>query len=470
LGGVFWILSPITQPTTRPKTRRDGRRVDPIDCWRREANMIRTNPIPAMLCVALLLIGRVAVTRADEFDREPISYSTSEPRNCVSQLQEKLDKGETTLEYDSQFGYLPALLDALGVHRDSQSLVFSKTSLQRQRISPRTPRSIYFNDEVYVGYCQRGDVLEISAVDPQLGTVFYTLDQTETRSPRFSREIDNCLLCHASSHTESVPGHLIRSVFTDASGNPMVGYGSYRVNQNTPFENRWGGWYVTGRHGEQTHLGNLVVRDKGAGNRPDNKDGQNVTDLSGRYRTSSTLTPHSDLVALLVLEHQATAHNLITRANFTARHALHYEAALNRELKEPADKRWDSTNTRIRNAARSLVKYMLFSGEPVFTSPVSGTSSFAVTFAERGPRDKAGRSLRDFDLRRRMFRYPCSYLVYSPSFQQLPDEMRAEVFSQMHAVLSGADTSADFSHLTSEDRTAIREILRDTLPGPPSEW
>ena len=149
--------------------------------------------------VVLLMAGSLYAD--DEFEREPILYSQSTPENRISRLQQRLDQGELILTHDEKKSYLPALLQALDVPVESQMLVFSKTSLQLQRISPRTPRAIYFNDDVYVGFCQSGDVIEISAVDPQLGTVFYTLDQRESEKPLFERRSDNCLVCHSSSRT-----------------------------------------------------------------------------------------------------------------------------------------------------------------------------------------------------------------------------------------------------------------------------
>ncbi len=211
------------------------------------------------------------------------------PDNCVSKLAARLTAGELRLEYDQHVGYLAALLKALDVPVESQMLVFSKTSLQRHRISPRTPRAIYFNDDVYVGYCKSGDVLEISAVDQQLGAVFYTLDQKDEKHVRAARQTDNCLLCHSSSRTEGVPGHLVRSMFVDSSGQPIFSAGSYSVDHTTPLERRWGGWYVTGTHGDQRHLGNLIMRGRSVVEPVNNAQGQNVTQLNDRLSLDTYL-------------------------------------------------------------------------------------------------------------------------------------------------------------------------------------
>jgi hypothetical protein len=352
----------------------------------------------------------------------------------------------------------------LDVPVSSQTLAYSKTSLQRHRITPRTPRALYFGDDTYVGYCKDGEVIEISTADAQLGAVFYALDTQQQDPPRLVRQADNCLICHASSNTKDVPGHVVRSVFVDASGLPLLASGTFRIDHTSPLSQRWGGWYVTGTHGKQLHLGNLIVRGRQEVKAADNVDGQNVVDLSTRFDTSAYLTPHSDIVALMVLEHQADAHNYITRAGFLTRQALHYQENLNRELGEPADKVWDSTTTRIRSACEPLVEYFLMSEEAELTDRIQGTTSFATEFVQHGPRDKQSRSLRDLDLTRRLFKHPCSYLIYSSQFAALPAEAKDYIYRRLNEVLTGEDQSKAFAHLTAEDRQAIREILLDTLP------
>lgn len=403
---------------------------------------------------------------AQDYEHEPIAYSKAEPHNRVAQLIERLQTGKTRLEHDRQFGYLRSLLEELEVPVSSQMLVFSKTSLQRHRIAPESPRALYFNDDVYVGFCRQGDVLEVSAVDPQLGAVFYTLDQHATDSPRILRQSDNCLICHSSSHTKDVPGHLVRSVFADTAGFPILSAGTHRIDHTSPLEKRWGGWYVTGTHGTQKHMGNLTIDGHEVPRDFDNAAGQNLTALGDRFPVASYLSSHSDIVALMVLEHQADAQNLIARANFQTQQALHYQAALNRELHEPDGHIWESTKSRIKSVCEPLVEYLLFSGEAELTHRIQGTSEFANDFAKAGPRDRQGRSLRDFDLETRLFKYRCSYLIYSPSFRALPDAAREYVMRRLDEVLSGRDESKKFAHLAAPEREAIQEILRETLPDP----
>jgi hypothetical protein len=414
----------------------------------------------------------------DEFELAPIHYSSTEARDPVARLQQRIDSGEVQLRFDERFGYLNSVLEELNVLTSSQTLVFSKTSLQRNRIAPRTPRALYFSDDVYVGYCQAGDVLEFSAVDPQLGAVFYTLDQPTSSPapddpPQFVREGDSCLICHGGSQTRNIPGHLIRSVFTDVRGFPILSAGSHRIDQTSPFENRWGGWYVTGTHGEQRHRGNLVIRGKEPPPEGYDPDGMNRLDLQGLVDTKHYLTPHSDLIALMVLEHQAEAHNMITRANFGARSALHREEALRRALGEEKGEppgEWGSTPSRIASVSEPLVRYLLYCDEAPLSEPIGGSSSFADDFQQLGPRDSQGRSLRDLDLERRLMKYPCSYLIYSDAFHGLPDIVRSYVHGRLWEVLSGQETSPEFSHLTAQDRQNILEILRETKGDLPAEW
>jgi hypothetical protein len=400
----------------------------------------------------------------DEFEQAPIEYSKSEPDNRVSKLISQLAEKTRSLTYDSQSGYLPGLLEALDVPVSSQMLVFSKTSMQRDRISPRAPRAIYFNDDVYIGYCRAGKLIEIASADPNLGAVFYTVEQRADASPAPTRQTQSCLQCHSSTRVDGIPGLLARSVFTGPGGLPILSEGSHQVDHTTPLKDRWGGWYVTGTHGDQSHLGNLIVRDR-KGPRPfGNEQGLNATDLNDRIRTSDYLAPHSDIVALMVFEHQLAVHNAITKANFETRRALHYEAELNKALGEPAANRLESTTRRIQNVGDKLVEALLFSNEAELTAPISGSSEFAEQFSKKGPRDAMGRSLRDFDLRTRMFKYPCSYLIYSAAFDGLPDEMKSYVAQRMQSILQGNDRAEAFWHLTADDRSAVLEILSQTKP------
>jgi hypothetical protein len=393
-----------------------------------------------------------------------IRYGEAGTRNAVARLQERLQAGQLRLAYDRKSGYLPALLDALDIPVSSQMLVFSKTSFQAARIDPHHPRAIYFNDSVAVGYVRSADLLELAATDPDAGVVFFTLDQTSEQRPTITRHVEECLQCHASPRTLGVPGLVVRSVVPDRAGMPISRASSLFTDHRSPLEERWGGWYVTGTHGASRHMGNQMASDD-AGT-IDADAGANLTSLNAFLDPSTQLTPHSDLVALMVLEHQVRITNLITRVGWETRLALADHASLVR-LGEPAGQFSASIRRRIERPAEVLLRALIMLDEHALSAPVKGTSGFAEQYAARGPRDTQGRSLYELDLARRLFRYRFSPLIYSEQFAGLPPEVRAYIYGRLNDVLTGKDRSADFAAITDDERGAILAILRDTLPAFP---
>jgi len=383
---------------------------------------------------------------AFELDHPAVQYRTRTTTDPVSALNARLQSGQTKLIFETRTGYLRPLLDALHVRIDSQIAVFSKTSLQSAIIEPLNPRTIFFNDSVAVAWMHSG-FIEIAAQDPQQGAVFYTLSQVWTPVPQMRRE-DDCLRCHYSANTFGVPGFLARSVPSATDGSTMPWLGNYETDHRSPLEERWGGWYVTGHVGAR-HLGNAPVTDKRANDLTIIDANLNVPTLSTRFDTSAYLSPHSDVVALLVFDHQMRMMNLLTRIGWEARVLAHEGRSV------------DAAATALRNAAAEVVDYMLFVDE-VPLNGVQGSSTFAKTFSALGPRDSRGRSLRDLDLQKRLLRYPCSYLIYSAAFDQLPAAAKQAIYLRMWEVLSAQDHAPKYAQLASADRQAIVEILRDT--------
>jgi len=425
------------------------------------------------LRAVLLLAGAMfcpGVSRAQSYEEPPINYARAPADDPITRLQALLDAGQRTLDFDPDRGYLPALLRALEIPASSQVLVFSKTSFQQKQISPRTPRALYFSDDVYIGWVQGGDVMEIAAADPQQGATFYTLRQKLAESPKFTRHTHDCLQCHESSLTRGYPGHLVRSVYPDEGGFPVLAGGSFVTDHTSPLRERWGGWYVTGTHGSQRHMGNAIVADRDRPEELDVQQGANLTDLSKLFPTTPYLTPHSDLVALLVLEHQTQIHNQLTACNFSARLALRDNAVICGMMDRPPDELTESTQRRLSQAAERLLEWMLLCDETPLQGPLAGTTGFAREFAGRGPRDARGRSLRDLDLGRRLFRYPCSYLIYSEAFDGLPAQVKEVFYRRLWEVVTGRDETPRFAHLSDADRQAILEILGDTRSGLPDYW
>ena len=375
-----------------------------------------------------------------------IQYYKTPADNRVSRLAAGLDGGHVKLAYDREHGYLPALLERLDVPVSSQTLVFSKTSFQAARISPRLPRAVYHNEDTYVGFVRGGDVLELAVMDPKLAIAFYSLDQGETSQPRLRQRGDECLQCHHAGSTLGVPGVLVRSIAPDRSGTPVFPGPSFITDHRSPFTERWGGWFATGTHGKSQHMGNVYVEKGDPADSLDRSLGANVTDLQRLFDAGAYLAPHSDIPSLMVMEHQTRMANLLARSAWSYRidHTV-----------DPAH-------------VEELVRYMLFAGEPKLESPVQGASSFAKEFSRRGVRDKAGRSLWQLDLERRLMNYPCSYLIYSESFEQLPKPVRDAIYARLLAALTARNNDA--AHLSAGDRLAIREILAETQPGLPAEW
>ncbi len=414
---------------------------------------MRLRPVP-LLAGAAALWAAAAVGTAQSVenpsmlrDHPAIGYLIRSTGDPIATLSRRLRQGELTLAFEPVHGYLRALLGELHVPVSSQVLVYSKTSFQAPRISPRNPRTIYFNDAVAVGWVRTGEVLELIAHDPVQGPMFYTLEQVPGGRPSITRNLV-CLTCHTAEATRNVPGLLLGSVYPDADGNPLFGP-SYTTDHRTPYAQRWGGWYVTGRHGIDGHLGNAQATDPKDLPAMVTPATAHVTSLEGRFAPEGYLSTGSDVVALMTLEHQAMMQNLITRLGWEAR----IGAAAGRPLAA---------------AANEFVDYLLFVDEPRLPGPVDA-SAFAREFAALGPRDRQGRSLRQFDLRTRLMKYPCSYMIHSDAFAALPVDARQAVFDRLSAVLAGAETSPRYAALSPDDRAAVAAILRDTVPGlPPS--
>jgi len=393
-----------------------------------------------------------------EYDAKPISYEKAPVTDPVAKLAARIRKGEANLSYDVKFGYLPALLKALDISIDSQILVFSKTSFQAPRISPSRPRAIYFNDLVSVGSVQDGRVLEFASLDPNQGVMFYSMDVGKTETPLLHREGIGCLGCHLTPATLNIPGILVSTVYPRSDGTPASSAGYFATDHRIPIKERWGGWYVTGTKGAAIHKGNSFARNYEDFTKLEGGN-VNLKSLSERIDTSRYLTDTSDIVALLVVEHQTRMSNLITRLGWETRMAAEEGKLHDAEFK-----------TRLDKIAEIAVTYMLFADEAPITEPIEGASTFSKTFPQRGPRDKQGRSLRDFDLKTRTFRYPLSYMIYSEAFDSMPVVARDLLYKKLFAVLSGRNRDEKFAHLSAQDRRAILEIVRETKQGLPAEW
>jgi hypothetical protein len=391
-------------------------------------------------------------------DHPAIQYATRPVRNPVSELNRELQERKIHLTLDGPAGYLRSALDALKIPVQSQMVVFSKTSLMQAIINPSNPRTIFFNDSVAVAWVRGEPFVELAAEDPGQGVIFYVLDQKPIETPQF-RRIDGCLQCHESYNSLGVPGMLVRSVHPASNGAPMRALGDFISDHRSPFEERWGGWYVTGKSGALQHMGNLMFNS----NAEPIAKAPEIDSLDGKFDLSSYLSPYSDIVALMVFEHQMHMTNLFTRAGWETRSILydeHFKASGTNGTHQ-------DLATFLDEAATELVDYILFIDEAPLHGRVRGTSGFSEEFAARGPQDSKGRSLRQFDLERRLMRYPCSYMIYSEAFDRLPAELKEALYGRMWQILSGEDQSAKYARLSDSDRRAVVEILRATKIGVP---
>jgi hypothetical protein len=401
----------------------------------------------SVIALSSASFGQLSDTFTNWADHPAIAYhATGETHDPVAELNRRLKDGRVRLAYSGPSGYLRATLDALRVPVESQIAVFVQDSVQRQRISFANPRTIFFNDAIAVGWV-RGGFIELAAQDPVQGVIFYMLANAESSGPRFERH-DDCLSCHYSYATAGVPGMLVRSVR------------QFTVDHRTPFADRWGGWYVTGSHGSIHHLGNIAV-DRIAEAAVDGSS--TWPSFEGKFDTTGYLSPYSDIVALMLFEHQMHGMNLLSRIGWEARveeygrvHGSIMPALPAGQADEPVP---------MAEAARELVDYFLFVDEPPLTNQIRGSAGFAERFQSQGPFDRRGRSLRQLDLKTRLLRYPCSYLIYSDQFNALPVIAKEAVFRRLRQVLSGAAKETKYAWLSARDRDDIFAILKETKPG-----
>ena len=410
--------------------------------------------------IAIYLLLTTFLSGQTAFDYPPLNYASTEMNNDAETLLKKINNGETKLKKDDKYGYLPALLKALDIPASSQVLVFSQTSFQKENIDIKNPRALYFNERNYVGKVQNSEVLEIASYDANNGAVFYTLEESKEKKLRLLRNDEDCLNCHSSFRTQSVPGIMLRSIFLNKEDSLK----SRTVTHRTPLNERWGSWYVTGDLNKNEHLGN-IINSKGQ-----EQEHKNIDSLKEFFDTDKYLLDQSDVIALMILEHQAHMTNLITRANFRTRVTLHRQKELNKDMQKSADHISEYAMRDIARNGDSLVRYLLFSEEAKLNSPITGSEKYVSNFQKNAVKDSKGRSLKDLNLKSRLLEYPCSYMIYSQNFEALPKVMKDYIYKKLYGVLTGKDKSEEFQHLNAEMRQAILEILLDTKKDLPDYW
>jgi hypothetical protein len=407
------------------------------------------------LASSALTFGQKHEAWTGVLDEHPdIQYATRPTTDRVAKLNQALTHNERSLQRDARTGYLLPVLEALGVPVESQLLVFSKTGVQRAYTGPHNPRAIYFDRSVVVAYVPGAPMIEIAAHDPQQGVVFYTLDQSAA-APVPTRQT-SCLTCHVSASTLNVPGVIVRSNTVGDDGNVMPRSGSYDVNHGTPHPDRWGGWFVTSDalsvpYSQRGHTGNITFDGRGS-----TSNQVFVEWLNSAPETRGYLSPLSDIVSLLVFDHEMHAINLLTRLNWESR------------VKAAGD-RASGSDFAVRGLVNELAEYLLFIGEMPPSVPLTAREGVEESLVSRTPKDRQGRSFGQLELVQRLFRYPCSYMVYSEAFDGLSPSVKKAVYSRMIDILSGNGARARSGPVSAADRQAVLEILRDTKPDFPSQ-
>jgi hypothetical protein len=412
--------------------------------------------------VALFYVKVLHAQGTEAYEQPPINYSATQPHDAISRLQARLIAGDAKLNGNDR-EIVQTLLRELGVRAESQLLVFSKTSFQRSRIRPDQPRALYFSDTCYVGWVP-GGLIEITTIDPQLGPIFYSFDP-EPKERKFVRD-SNCMTCHGGTFVRGIPGVFARSLFPSETGEPLLHHGSEVVDFRTAFTNRWGGWYVTGKHGAALHRGNVLAHEKNDQLVVDLKRGANLTDLSRFFDTDAYLEHGSDIVALLIFEQQTAIQNTITRASLECRRMLEYQKALQRDLKEPVTEEltYDSVKRVFDGDAKDLVDDLWFKDEAELPAGLEGSPGFQKAFVADSRHAKDGNSLKDLDLKGKLFRNRCSYLIYSESFLALPQQLKQRVYARLGQALHPKNPLPEYAYLGADERARITGILRKTHP------
>jgi len=407
-----------------------------------------------MSCALLLLLGASGGVRAESTDigfADPRhGYWTQPPRDRFSRLRADLDSGARQLDSSSEKALLLSLLEALEVPVSSQMLVMSATSLQKGLINPRNPRALYFNDDTYVGYVPGGR-LEIASVDPQLGSIFYILDRARGGRPPRTERSEGCLNCHAPHYLNEIPALVIESVVPGMTGGGEKAFRRQMSGHGVPLDLRFGGWQVTGADSFPRHWGNIVMEYTDTGRRERTVTFGELFDAT-RYPVGT-----SDILPQLLHEHQVGFENRAVAAIYDTRSS------------GPADRA--AAEASVEQHARTLVRYLLFADEvPLPAGGVIGDSAFKAAFHQTRKAASTGASLKDFELGTHLFRYRCSYMIYSPAFAGLPDSVKQRVYGLLERTLSDEGAGVEFAYLPLTERQAIRSILRETLPDLPAGW
>jgi hypothetical protein len=412
----------------------------------------------AGIAATTLGIG-VTLAATDLWDMPPIRYSETASNDPISKLAKEIESGKREIRALEPLARLHFILNLLEIPQESQILVYSKTSKQNALIHPGNPRCVFFNENAYVGYVPGGDI-EVIAHDPLLGSVYYLIEAGGgDQALRISRDTSDCLSCHGTARTESVPGVLVRSVFPDGDGQPLLALGTFQIDHSSPIRERWGGYYVTGRS-SLPHLGNRTFKDTAERSFP--TEAVELATVAGKIDVTRYPRSTSDIVALMLLEHQCIVHNQLVSATMNYRR-IHW---LQKSLDPAADPDAGAAGKHADESARKIADLLLFENEAELgENGIEGDPAFQEAFIRRFPRTADGRSLADFQLNDHLFKHRCSYMVYSEVFKSLPPRVMSAVIARLQAILESDPGPGNHPEIKASERRKIVAILRETLPG-----
>ncbi len=408
----------------------------------------------ALFLILFILPALASAQLPYDRDYPAINYADSATYDAASLLFDDIDAGRIQLEFRGERGYLESLLTLLNIDDSSQLLVFSKTARKSRFVAPETPRALYFNDEVYIGYIPDTNTLEIASMDPNLGPVFFDIPQEAETELELTRQTSRCLRCHdtMSNTGRGTPRFMMSSRLVDSNGEIASHEVSVIMQDSTPLNQRWGGWYVTGLHGEQETMGNLMFEGRATSvSEIDLLANGNKADLTEWVDTSPYLTGHSDIVALLVIQHQIEVQNTMTKASWDYRQLMAEQGTVSAE--------------KLAEFALPVLDALFMKNEASLGDQIQGLSGFTEYFQNLGPFDNSTRSLRELDLKQRVFKYPLSYLIYTDAFAALPEVLHTYLVDNIYQVLSADEDHTDYAHLDAATRAAILEIVSVTAPG-----
>jgi hypothetical protein len=395
------------------------------------------------LAPAVLPAAEKSVFAMDEFATAPHLYWEKPQQDRFSKMIAQVAAGKAALDLSNNTAFLLSLLKALEIPVSSQLLVFSGSSLQKRLINSRNPRALYFNEDTFVGFVPGGRI-EIASLDPELGLIFSIFDPLRGGAalPTVTRP-EGCLNCHAEAHSYRLPGVSIESLAVDRDGSSLETYRRGEIGHMVPLADRFGGWHLTGGHGLASTRANFIGSLSPAGMaRTENPVGK-FADVSNYPVATSDILPH------LIHEHLSGFLNRLIQLRY-----------LERRMRMAAQ-----TSEPDRAAMQRLVDefadYLLFKDEAALPSGgVTGEPTYQAAFLER----YAGSGLGQFDLKSRIFRLRCSYLLGTEIWKSNSPGLQKAISSQLGKKLAPETAS----HLTKQEKAEIRNVLTKGKLLPPS--